>query len=483
MELAPAVKVGGLADAVQGIAGALARRGHDVTVVLPAYSFLLDGDHSVQTLPLDRLDRPEEEPGRSPRRLRRLLLPEFPARVLLLDDPLFRTRPGVYTDPETGIEYADAPLRYLRFSRGVLDLFARIDGAPDVLHVHDYHTAILAVLLDRERGGTGIFSATRSVLTLHNLGYQGIYPPSVLDEAGVGRNEAGAGGVLAWGDDINLLKGGILAADAVTTVSPRYAKEILSGPEYGMGLEEVLAARESGVIGILNGIDTTAWDPARDPHLPAPFDRAHPGAKEASREALLTAAGLDLPASRPLLGMVTRLVGQKGIDLVRDGADALLDLDVGLVVLGSGDAAYEEFFAGLAARFPKRVAYRSRFDDPFAHLILGGADVLLMPSHYEPCGLTQMQALRYGTVPVVRETGGLADTVEPLDGAKGTGFLFRDYSVSALLDAVAEAVTAFEDSGSWRGIMERGMACRFGWDEAALRYEDLYRSLCPPTGR
>jgi starch synthase len=480
MEMAPVAKVGGLADSVEGMAGALAERGHDVMVVLPGYSFLLDGTRPLGDLPLDRLDPPQES-GRRPRRVRQLLLRGYPARVLLLDDPLFRDREGIYLDPDTGLEYPDAPLRYLGFARGVLDLLAHIDGAPDVLHVHDYHTAILPVLLARVRGGKGLFAATRSVLSLHNLGYQGVYAPSVLEEAGIGGEETGAGEALAWGDDINLLKGGILRADAVTTVSPRYAKEILSGPEYGMGLEGVLASRKDGVVGILNGIDTRVWDPSRDAHLPTPFDRGNPGGKVESRGALLARTGLDLPPRRPLLGMVSRLVDQKGIDLIRDGMEALLDLDVGLVVLGSGDPAYQEFFTKLATTAPDRVAYRSGFDDPFAHLVLGGADVLLMPSRYEPCGITQMLAMRYGTVPVVRETGGLADTVEAYDPERGTGtgFLFGDYSVPGLLGALARAVAAFEDPDSWAGLVERAMSQRFGWEEAGIRYEALYRSLIP----
>jgi starch synthase len=233
------------------------------------------------------------------------------------------------------------------------------------------------------------------------------------------------------------------------------------------------------VLGILNGIDTRTWNPARDPHLPAPFDGEDPGPKAESRRALLAASGLSVPADRPLVGMVTRLVDQKGLDLVRDGARALLDLGVGLVVLGSGEARYQEFFTSLAAEVPEQVAFRSRFDDPLAHLILGGADILLMPSRYEPCGITQMQALRYGTVPVVRETGGLADTVEPFDGARGegTGFLFRDYAATAMVEAVADAVAAFADREIWASLVARAMSRRFGWEESAARYEEVYRSL------
>jgi starch synthase len=316
------------------------------------------------------------------------------------------------------------------------------------------------------------------VFTIHNLAYQGLFPKQVLPALGlpweVFRYEA-----MEFFDQLSFMKAGLAFADALTTVSPTYAREILT-PEGGASLDALLRHRAPDLHGILNGIDVHAWDPARDPHLPAHFTAGALAGKAACKAALQREVGLPVRPEVPLAGLVTRLAEQKGIDLVAAALPALLGRDVQVVLLGSGEPAYEEAFARAAREHPDRVAARIGFDEGLAHRIEAGADLFLMPSRFEPCGLNQMYSLRYGTVPVVRAVGGLADTVEDYDGlARGTGFRFDAYTPQALLTATRRALDVFRDRRAWRGLVERGMAEDNSWERSAARYEALYRTLAP----
>jgi starch synthase len=360
----------------------------------------------------------------------------------------------------------------------VLEYLLHVDLAPHVLHVHDFQLGLVPSLLRRAGVGAEFFRGTRTVLTIHNLGYQGIYDPLVLRRAGFPEAAFHAGGPLEYWGKTNYLKAGILDADLLTTVSPRYAREIMEGPEFGHGLEGVLAGRRGDLTGILNGIDTATWDPATDPHLAAPYDARDLSGKRRNRDALLARTGLAPAAGRPVAAMVTRLVEQKGIDLVMDAFPAILERGIALAVLGQGRKLYEAFFADQARAHPGRVFFDGTFNEPLAHLLEAGADLFVMPSHYEPCGLNQMISLRYGTVPVVRRVGGLADTVVSMeeDPVRGTGFVFEPYTAAGLLDALDRALGAFRDRGGWEALQRRGMARDVSWDSAAAAYEALYRS-------
>ncbi len=472
MEMTPVVKVGGLADMVGSLARVLAARGHDVTVVLPAFPSLLASSrlsspaHSV-------LEVPHAGGVRRPRFHR---LAADGVRIFLLEDPMFSRRDGVYVDPGSREEYPDSADRFAIFSRGALEALLRADLVPDVLHVHDYQTALVPVFLRRGGVGSRFFARTATVLTIHNLGHQGVYPPGVLGRVGLDPAGFHPGGPLEFWGQVNYLKAGIIDADRVTTVSPRYAEEIRT-PEFGWGLEGVLTGRGADVTGILNGIDTGTWDPAADPLLETRFDAETLEGKAENRRALLARLGLPLHPERPVVGMITRLVEQKGIDLVVSAAERLLERDLSLVVLGSGRPAYEDFFRSLAADRPDRVSYSHDFDDPLAHAIEGGADIFLMPSRYEPCGLNQMMSLRYGTVPVVHRVGGLADTVRSVedDEERGTGFVFEQHTPEELLGALDRALAAWQDRPRWAALQRRGMAEDFSWDRSADRYEAVYR--------
>jgi starch synthase len=314
-------------------------------------------------------------------------------------------------------------------------------------------------------------------MTVHNLGYQGVFPPDVWPLLGIDPRWFHPEHLEFYGD-VNFLKAGLVFADLLTTVSPRYAQEIQE-PEYGYGLDGVLRARRVDVRGILNGIDTTRWNPARDPHVAAHFGPDDLTGKAVCKRALQTSWGLPAAPRVPVLAMVTRLAEQKGIDLVAAALPDLLAMDLQLVILGRGDRRYEQWLADAGRRDPSRLAVRLAFDEALSHQVEAGADAFLMPSRYEPCGLNQMYSLRYGTVPVVRATGGLDDTVDDVDAAAdtGTGFKFRDYASRALVDAVRRALRVYADPPRWERIMREGMRRDFSWQRAAGAYLDVYREL------
>ncbi|HIN10358.1 MAG TPA: glycosyltransferase, partial [Acidobacteria bacterium] len=319
-----------------------------------------------------------------------------------------------------------------------------------------------------------------SLFTIHNLAYQGVFPAETLSALDLGSELLSIDGLEFW-NQVSFLKGGINFADTLTTVSPAYAREIRT-PEYGEGLEGLLVHRQHVLTGILNGIDTDTWNPWTDPYLPAPFSAADLGGKRFAKRAVLTRYGLPDDATamaRPLIGMVSRLVGQKGLDLVWEGRGALAAMDAAFVVLGSGERRYEEMWRDLAAAHPTRIGVRVGFDEGLAHLIEGGADLFLMPSRFEPCGLNQMYSMRYGTVPVVRATGGLDDTVRPFDpdtGA-GTGFTFHEYRSSAMLVALEAALALYARPARWRALQQAGMRQDFSWDASAAAYVHEYRKV------
>jgi starch synthase len=320
------------------------------------------------------------------------------------------------------------------------------------------------------------FRGSATVFTIHNLGYQGIVDPWILGLAGFARDVFTPAGPFEFWGRVNFMKVGLAFADMISTVSPRYAEEIQSGDEFGFGLEGVLRRRRADLRGILNGIDDRVWDPATDPLLPAHYDRAHVDGKREVRDALAAACGFPSEPELPIVGMVSRLVEQKGFDLLEQAETELLKLGARFVVLGAGQPRFVDWLERLARLHPHRVHFRSGHDEKFAHWIEGGADLFLMPSRYEPCGLNQMYSLRYGTAPVVRATGGLADTVEEFDPAsgRGTGFRFDDYTPGAMIVALRRALAVRRDAAAWRRLQENGMARDFSWRASADGYDALY---------
>jgi len=403
-----------------------------------------------------------------------------PAPVFFLEhERFFGHRRGIYSEP--GHEYGDNAQRFAWFCRAALALPALIGFRPRVIHLHDWHAALGAWLLRHEPPGDWAGEA-RSVFTIHNLFHQGIFPKEAVPALGLPWSVF-APEAMEFHDRLNLMKGGIAFADALTTVSPTYAREILS-PEQGEGLDPLLRLRADRLQGILNGIDAEEWDPSSDPHLPAHFGRGRLAGKARCKAALQAELGLPVRPEVPLAVLVGRLAEQKGIDLVLASLPELLRADVQVALLGTGRQDYERALERLSREHPDRMLARAHFDEGLAHRMEAGADLFLMPSLFEPCGLNQMYSLRYGTVPVVRAVGGLADTVEDFDGKdRGTGFAFGEYSPRAFLTAVRRALDVFRDAAAWRGIQDRGMAQDNSWGQRAERYETLYWELAGEASR
>jgi starch synthase len=472
-EMVPYAKTGGLAD----VAGALVRNlkvlGHDVRAFLPLYSIvrreLLDLK-PVAAAQRCELTIGDTEYGYS------LLASNFPgtdAPIYFVDCPALFDRPSLYTnDP-------DDHRRFLLFTRASLESCARLGFQPDIFHCNDWHTGFLPLFLKTIYRADVRLARAKSLLTIHNIGYQGVISSAVAPDLGLGTGVS----LLDPGDFarglINSLKTGLQHADAVSTVSPTYAREICDAP-LGMGLQSTLRERADPVIGILNGVDYQEWDPRDDPHLSAHFTAQDLRGKLINKEMLIETAGLKISTSLPLIGMVSRLTEQKGIDLLFDALPNLLQArEFGLVVLGSGEARYAGFFESLAQRFAGRVAYRAGFDEPLAHLIEAGSDIFLMPSRYEPCGLNQMYSLRYGTIPIVRNTGGLADSVQHFDPStgRGTGCVFNDYDAPAVRWAINTVLDWHANPRSWMPLMQNAMAKDFSWTRQIKEYDSLYRKM------
>ena len=470
-EAAPYAQVGGLADVLRALPGAVAALGFRVRRFLPAYGSV------------DRTGFVEEDgnlavplgPARTP--VRFLSRSDAPGvtTTLVACEELF-AREGVYGAPDR--EYPDNARRFALLGRAVCERARRASEPPDILHAHDWHAALVP-LFARVTPARG--RRPRTVLTIHNLGYQGRYDATALTWLSLpdgARNDLLTKDVLEEDGGLNFLKAGLACADRLTTVSPTHAKEILTAG-FGWGLDGLLRRRRDVLTGILNGADYEVWDPGRDDRLPKPYGPDSLERKEEARRALVEKLGLSA-TGRAIIGVVGRLAPQKGMDVLAAAAPALLSEGADLAILGAGDRATVEALQDLQRRHPERVAVRVAYDDVLAHLIVAGSDLLAVPSRYEPCGLVQMHALRYGTIPVVHRTGGLADTVrdESETPGRGTGYVFAPLAPEKIADAVRRALALRRsDPGAWRALQRRAMAEDFPWAKAARQYAELYRSL------
>jgi starch synthase len=474
-EAVPFAKTGGLADVIGALPVALARLGQDVDVVMPRYRGITAGERAGrvtvrlggQVADADVWIAGDRGPGGpDPQR--------GSVRTVFIDHPGYFDRDFLYGT--AGQDYPDNPERFAFLALAALEWAASTAERFDVVHAHDWQAGLVPMLLRTGRAPAKMADLP-AVLTIHNLAYQGVFDASWLPRLGLGWDLMRIDALEYWGR-ISYLKGGLMFSRMITTVSPRYAREIQT-PEFGFGFDGILRYRSDDVVGILNGIDYDRWDPARDPHLPEPYDASNLAGKRAAKRALLERFGMradDAGLERPLIGLISRLVDQKGFDLIAEIADELAHLDASFVLLGNGERRYEDLWLGLAARHPDRIGAKIGFDDPLAHLIEAGADLFLMPSRFEPSGLNQMYSLRYGTPPVVRAVGGLADTVRSFNPrtGEGNGFSFNDYSAQALLNTLLWALDVFQDRSTWRRIQQEGMAEDFSWDVSARQYVKVY---------
>lgn len=480
-EVSPWAKTGGLADVVAALSGVLELLGHTITMIVPRYRDISvpEGTHVERRVTLGAVGHAVG-----------LHLSTLSARrrVVFIDIPALFDRPGLYAT--AGSDHPDNAERFAVFAGAALE-FAATDtsaGPVDVIHAHDWQAGLVPVLVRTHARYRSALGHTALVFTAHNLTHQGVVDRDVVPRFGLPWSVFTIGTAEYWGR-FSFLKAGLTASDLVTTVSPTYARETLT-PEAGFGLEGVLATLADRYVGILNGIDADTWNPATDPLLPARFDRDNLEGKLVCKRALLERFQLpvgDDALARPVVAMVGRLVWQKGLDLVRAAADELIGLDASWIFVGTGDPGHEQFLRDLAARFPARVGVHIGFDEPLAHLVEAGADLFLMPSVFEPCGLNQMYSLRYGTVPVVTAVGGLDDTVRPYTARArhANGFKFREHTPDALVRTLRQALRLYRDPAVWRPLMVRGMTADHSWQTSAREYVKVYRrarQLAPARG-
>ncbi len=484
-ELYPLLKTGGLADVGAALPAALQAAGCEVRLLLPAFAAIAAGvrpEGPALALPAQGgpsvirslQPAPVLQPGR-------VIATGQP--VYLLEAPALYRRPGGPYHDAAGHEWPDNATRFalLGWAAAVLGLGGDPQWQPDVLHAHDWHAGLAAVYLRLLAGGR---RAPATVFTVHNLAYQGVFPAGTLADLGLPAALFTIHGFEYHGQ-LSFMKAGLQFSDAITTVSPRYAREILT-PEQGCGLDGVLRSRASRVSGILNGVDYAVWNPGTDPLIGTPYDTGHMAGKAAAKQALQQLLGLEVRPDALLLGAVTRLSEQKGLHLLPPVLDELVARGGQLVVLGSGEAGIEAALREATARHPRQAVLRVGYDEAMAHRIMAGADVVLVPSRFEPCGLTQLYGLRYGALPLVHAVGGLADTVtdctlEAIDDGSASGFVFHDFSTDGLRQALRRAFALQRRPADWARVQQQAMQRRFDWQEAALAYCALYRQLAGPS--
>lgn len=489
-EAVPFIKTGGLGEVVGALSAALKTAGHDVRLVLPKYRGMNRDIPSLTLLPFE-LKIPIGTGEIPVRVFEAVFSPRF--RAYLVDSPAHFDRDGVYGELG-GREFPDNDLRFILLSHAVLKIAKAVGFRPDVVHTHDWQTGLVPVFLKTLYRSDPFFKPSSSVFSIHNIAYQGVFPKETLGAANLPWSEFTAE-KLEFYDRVNFLKAGLAYAHVISTVSPSYALET-QREDFGVGLDGFLKRRAGDYFGILNGLDTAYWNPLRDPHLVRSYSAKKMIGRAACREDLQRNAGLELDTRAPVLGMVSRLDPQKGFDILLDILEDFIGEGCQAVFLGMGSPVYQAALRTLQRKYPGRVSVTTEFNEPLAHKIYGGADLFLMPSRFEPCGLGQMIALRYGAVPVVTPTGGLKDTVIPVssDGGDGVGFVADRVDTWAYRSALQRAVRLFrEQPDAWRALVQRGMALSFDWKESVRRYVDIYRLAqskkrvelfvpSPPTG-
>ncbi len=478
-ECVPFAKAGGLADVAGALPKYLRTLGCDVKVFLPKYNTI---DESKYDLHYEYAigEIPVRVAGAAwPVHVSRANLPGSDVPVYFIDCPHFFHRGRIYTND------FDEDGRFILFSKAVIETLQRLQWVPDVIHCNDWQTGLLPLLLKDNYSWDRMFDGTATLYSIHNIGYQGLFGKSVMDIAEIRPDRFSA---LEMHGGVSMMKGGILSAEIITTVSETYAQEILT-PEYGAGMESYLLMRRDDLHGVLNGIDTEVWNPETDPHLPHHYSKENPGGKYLNKKNLLEKVGMPYDAARPLIGIVSRLVAQKGFDLIAETFNSLMELDAQWVILGSGEDRYERMFTAIHHALPHKVWTYIGFNNELAHLIEAASDMFLMPSRYEPCGLNQMYSLRYGTIPIVRKTGGLADTVhdwhefQSFGSDEVNGFSFNDAAGYALADAVGRAVEMYDSNKpAWHQMMMNGMNADLSWDASAKKYVKLYEMAAGKRG-
>jgi starch synthase len=477
-EASPYAKVGGLGDVVGALPKALEKLGAAPAIVIPKY-------YAVHPEGLD-VRRCKSVPGFDIAMgssiehadIYQSRLEGTSVDVYLIGSRRYFNRNGIYDDPATGEGYPDNMERFVFFMKSSLELLLRLELPVDIIHCHDYHTALIPGLIHTNYRDDPFFAGAGTLFTIHNIAYQGVYSKESLYYAGIDLRHFYPMSPFEYWGQVNFMKAGIELADKVNTVSQTYAMEIQTSAEFGLGLESTLRNRGKDVSGIVNGIDYEEWNPETDPFIAAQFSARDLSGKAKCKEQLLSDFGLPKAEKPvPLIGIVSRLADQKGFDLLEEAVEEIMSLNLQLVILGIGQQRFQELFHRAATRYPEKAAVRLSFDNGLAHQVEAGCDMFLMPSKYEPCGLNQLYSFRYGTIPIVRATGGLADTVIPYEDNRGTGFSFTGYSSREMMAAIRQALAVYSDPARWQALMIRAMSQDWSWSRSAGEYMRLYRSI------
>lgn len=473
-ECVPYAKTGGLADVAGSLPKSLEKLGCEVKIFMPKYNFIEESrqglrynwDIGEMIIRVNGTDRSVH--------LHQAKLPNSNVEVNFIDCPHYFYRNSIYTND------IDEDERFILFSKGVIETLQRFAWAPDVIHCNDWQSGLIPLFIKDNYNWDRMFDKTATVFTIHNIAYQGRFSKSTLSAAEIRSSLYYPGGPVEFEDSVSFMKAGIVFADLINTVSNKYSHEILK-EEHGAGLHNILHARKPDVYGILNGVDYDEWDPAADKFLPYKYSVKDLSGKLKNKKFLMDHFNLPFDENRPLIGMVSRLVQQKGFDIFAGAVNELMNLNAQWIILGSGESKYENFFRGLPGYFPGRIGTYIGYNNELSHLIEAAADIFVMPSRYEPCGLNQIYSLKYGTVPVVRKTGGLADTIKDWDEENhygfdhGNGFSFYDYTSYALSSSVERAVNTFKEKEIWKKIQLNGMNLDFSWKISAEKYLELYK--------
>jgi len=481
-EVVPFVKTGGLADVSSALPQKLQEMGHQVRIVVPKYGAIDERKykiHEVVRLKDLTTNIGDKEVVFS---LRSSFLIGQKARVqiyFLDNQEYFGNRPSLYTDPLTGKDYADNDERFILLSRSVFELVNKLGWVPDIIHCNDWQCGLIPAYLKKEFSDDPLFSSVKTLFTIHNLTYQGEFGKATFKKLGLPEELNSEKGILKDGK-VNFMKAGLQYADSINTVSETYAKEICRDNEYGAGLYDILCKRKKDIHGIINGIDDLIWNPEKDKQIAKKYSFKTVDDKKLNKKALAEKFNFEYKEETPVIGLISRLYDSKGFDLIQKVFDDLMTMDIQVVLLGTGDKKYHKFLGTSKVNKSKKFSHYLGFDDELAHLIEAGSDMFLMPSKYEPCGLNQMYSLMYGAVPIVRETGGLADTVKRFDekSGHGNGFVFKKYDANEMLKEIKKAVKLYQtDKKTWNKIIKNGMKSNFSWINSSKNYVELYKKV------
>ncbi|MBD3289385.1 glycogen synthase GlgA [candidate division KSB1 bacterium] len=478
-EIAPLAKTGGLADVSGALPKALKTLGHDIRLVMPEYGSIdkdLYGDHIETNFQNIKIKIGTEFKNAN---IGSTFLRNPEVKTYLIGNDHYYNRQELYRNPETNEDWSDNAERFIFFNKAILEMIRALDWRPDIIHINDWQVSLIPLFLKLHHRNDPFYEGIRTMLTIHNIAYQGLFPKHVLKLMNIDDALFYSGSSIEYWGKVNFLKIGILHSDIITTVSKTYAKEIQQNEDVGFGLQGVLQSRSEDIYGIVNGIDYSIWNPKIDSFIPSNYDATDLSGKSVSKKELTLRNGLKYEPEIPVIGIISRLTDQKGFDLIEEIFDDLMKMNLQFVLLGTGDKKYHDIFESYQKKYPDKTGINLLFDNQLAHLIEAGSDIFLMPSKFEPCGLNQIYSLKYGTIPIVRSVGGLKDTIINFEGKRenGTGFIFKKYSGKELLKTINKAVEVFKDKPVWNKIIQNAMAKEFSWDVSAKHYEKLYRKL------